>query len=116
MVKILEKFRVGSVDGSKHVRIFSYAVGPHPLPVTALKEMACGTQGSHTMITSMGAIRTQIQGSYVDIISRPLVLSKEHPIEFSSIYLNAIGLGFTSTMSLPVFNTTTSPDNDNQTL
>ena len=28
---------------------------------TALKEMACGTQGSHTMITSMGAIRTSIQ-------------------------------------------------------
>ena len=59
--KILEKFRAESMDGSKHVRIFSYAVGPHPLPVTALKEMACGTQGSHTMITSMGAIRTSIQ-------------------------------------------------------
>ena len=59
--KILEKFRAESKDGSKHVRIFSYAVGPHPLPVTALKEMACGTQGSHTMITSMGALRTSIQ-------------------------------------------------------
>jgi voltage-dependent calcium channel alpha-2/delta-1/voltage-dependent calcium channel alpha-2/delta-2 len=100
----------------KHIRIFSYAVGPHPLPVTALKEMACDTNGSYTLITAMGAIRTQIQGSYVDIISRPLVLSKEHPIEFSSIYLNAIGLGFTSTMTLPVFNTSVSADNDNQTL
>ena len=67
--KILEKFRAESMDGTKHVRIFSYAVGPHPLPVTALKEMACGTQGSHTMITSMGAIRTSIQVKIVDLLN-----------------------------------------------
>jgi hypothetical protein len=46
---------------SKHIRVFSYAVGPHPLPVTALKQMACDTNGSYTIITAMGAIRTQIQ-------------------------------------------------------
>ena len=46
---------------SNHIRVFSYAVGPHPLPVTALKEMACDTNGSYTIITAMGAIRTQIQ-------------------------------------------------------
>ncbi len=46
---------------SNHIRVFSYAVGPHPLPVTALKEIACDTNGSYTIITAMGAIRTQIQ-------------------------------------------------------
>ena len=45
----------------KHIRIFSYAVGPHPLPVTALNKMACDTNGSYTHIATTGAIRTQIQ-------------------------------------------------------
>ena len=43
------------------VRIFTYAVGPHPLPTTALKQMACATDGSFSTITAMGAIRTKIQ-------------------------------------------------------
>ena len=45
----------------KHIRIFSYAVGPHPLPTTALNKMACDTNGSYTHIATTGAIRTQIQ-------------------------------------------------------
>ena len=43
------------------MRIFTYAVGPHPLPTTALKEMACSTGGRFSTITAMGAIRTKIQ-------------------------------------------------------
>ena len=60
----IKKYQAESMTFTKNVRIFSYAVGPHPLPITALKEMACGTHGSYTMITSMGAIRTQIQVSF----------------------------------------------------
>lgn len=46
---------------TKNVRIFSYAVGPHPLPTVALKSMACSTGGSFSTIIAMGAIRTKIQ-------------------------------------------------------
>ena len=46
---------------TKEARIFTYAVGPHPLPTVALKSMACATKGSFDTITAMGAIRTKIQ-------------------------------------------------------
>lgn len=52
---------ISSRSITKHARIFSYAVGPHPLPTVALKKMACDTGGAFTTITSMGAIRTKIQ-------------------------------------------------------
>ena len=44
-----------------NARIFTYAVGPHPLPTVALKDMACATGGSFTSIISMGAIRAKVQ-------------------------------------------------------
>ncbi len=50
-----------SSASSANARIFTYAVGPHPLPTTALKQMACDTGGGHSTITAMGAIRTKIQ-------------------------------------------------------
>ena len=62
--KVIAKYQAESMNLTKHVRIFSYAVGPHPLPVTALKDMACAAHGSFSTITAMGAIRTQIQVGY----------------------------------------------------
>ncbi|XP_071749131.1 voltage-dependent calcium channel subunit alpha-2/delta-2 isoform X14 [Lepeophtheirus salmonis] len=67
---------------TENVRIFSYAVGPHPLPTVALKTMACRTGGAFTTITAMGAIRTKVQG-----------------------------LGLITTVTYPVFNTSDGSDN-----
>ena len=58
---VLKKYRDDSKELTKHARIFSYAVGPHPLPIVALRKMACETHGSFSTITAMGAIRTKIQ-------------------------------------------------------
>ncbi len=51
----------GAANATGIVRIFTYAVGPHPLPIVALKKMACATNGSFSTITAMGSIRTKIQ-------------------------------------------------------
>ena len=59
--EVIKQYQNESNTITKDVRIFSYAVGPHPLPTVALKQMACATGGSFTTITAMGAIRTKIQ-------------------------------------------------------
>ncbi|CAB4059788.1 CACNA2D2 [Lepeophtheirus salmonis] len=92
----------------------SYAVGPHPLPTVALKTMACRTGGAFTTITAMGAIRTKVQDSYLNVIARPQVLNKIHTLQFTSVYADALGLGLITTVTYPVFNT--SDGSDNQTL
>ena len=59
--RILKVYTNSSREITANVRIFTYAVGPHPLPTVALKDMACATGGSFTSIISMGAIRTKVQ-------------------------------------------------------
>ena len=44
-----------------YVRIFTYAVGAHPIPVAVLKRMACRTGGQFTTITTNSGVRTKIQ-------------------------------------------------------
>lgn len=57
----LNKYMASDRNVTNRVRIFTYAIGPHPLPTVALKKIACATKGSFETITAMGAIRTKIQ-------------------------------------------------------
>merc|ERR1712223_1639134 len=112
--KILKVYTNTSRGMTANARIFTYAVGPHPLPTVALKDMACATGGSFTSIISMGAIRTKVQ-DYIRILNRPLVLSKYRNFVKTSFFSrDHLGLGFVTTITMPVFNTST--ESDNQTL
>ncbi|XP_059090756.1 voltage-dependent calcium channel subunit alpha-2/delta-2-like isoform X2 [Tigriopus californicus] len=111
---VIEKYSDPSKAITRDVRIFTYAVGPHPLPTVALKSMACSTGGSFSTIIAMGAIRTKIQSSYIGVLARPVVLNNEHVLAYSSVYSDVLGLGLVTTITLPVFNKSAS--SDNQTL
>merc|ERR1712088_1229114 len=77
-------------------------------------DMACATGGAFTSIISMGAIRTKVQ-DYIRILNRPLVLSKYRNFVKTSFFSrDHLGLGFVTTITKPVFNT--SKNSDNQTL
>ncbi|KFM73829.1 Voltage-dependent calcium channel subunit alpha-2/delta-1, partial [Stegodyphus mimosarum] len=68
--------------------------------------------GYFTAIQAYGQIRTKIQ-DYVKVLSRPLVLSGEKHFEWTNFYIDAMGLGMMTTITLPVFNRT---ETGNQTM
>ena len=43
------------------MRLFAYALGPHPVPPNIMRKMACDNGGSFSVIVASGAIRTSIQ-------------------------------------------------------
>ncbi|GFS40627.1 hypothetical protein NPIL_3371 [Nephila pilipes] len=98
--EVLEKY-----NSDKSVRVFAYAIGPHPVPYATLKEIACSNRGYFTSIQAMGAVRTKIQ-DYVKVLGRPLVLSGTRNFEWTNFYLDPMGLGMMTTVTLPVFNRT----------
>ncbi|KAG8192701.1 hypothetical protein JTE90_009725 [Oedothorax gibbosus] len=97
---VLEKY-----NSDKSIRVFSYAIGPHPIPYATLKEIACSNRGYFTAIQAMGAIRTKIQ-DYIRVLGRPMVSSVARNFEWTNFYFDSNGLGMMTTVTLPVFNRT----------
>ncbi|UYV64391.1 tag-180 [Cordylochernes scorpioides] len=96
----------------KHVRIFTYAVGPHPIPFATLKSLACLNRGLFIQITGMVSIRVKVQ-EYLTVLSRPVVYSGERNFQWNNFHLDTMGIGLMTTLTLPVFNRT---DKHNQSV
>lgn len=62
-VKSTFVIRYKADEDTKDVRVFTYAVGPHPIPTAVLKQMACSTGGQYSVITTRSSVRTKIQVS-----------------------------------------------------
>ncbi|KAI8504065.1 Voltage-dependent calcium channel subunit alpha-2/delta-1, partial [Branchiostoma belcheri] len=97
-VEVFEKY-----NKDRDIRIFTYAVGPPAYSTSALKWMACENKGYYVDIPAVGAIRQKTQ-DYVAVLSRPMVLSGEKQFMWTNIYLDAMGMGMMTTITLPVYN------------
>ncbi|XP_066284598.1 voltage-dependent calcium channel subunit alpha-2/delta-2-like isoform X1 [Branchiostoma lanceolatum] len=97
-VEVFEKY-----NKDREIRIFTYAVGPPAYSTSALKWMACENKGYYVDIPAVGAIRQKTQ-DYVAVLSRPMVLSEEKQFMWTNIYLDAMGMGMMTTITLPVYN------------
>ncbi|KAK3762796.1 hypothetical protein RRG08_040493 [Elysia crispata] len=157
---------------NKTVRVFTYAVGPTPNPVHAVRWMACANRGYFSQIPAMGAIRARVQNyeivlardkalarsrdaqwtscefntfrewdkqlvytsylsetlalgggrhdqweitldprEYIPVLSRPQVIKNKKTFEWGNIYEDYLGLGMMTTVTLPVYNTSSTSSN-----
>ncbi|XP_059148608.1 voltage-dependent calcium channel subunit alpha-2/delta-2-like isoform X3 [Physella acuta] len=130
----------------KEIRVFTYAVGPTPNPIHAIRWMACANRGYFSQIPAMGAIRSRVQdyeevlsrplalgqaehiqwtsshedtffdpenlsGEYIPVLSRPQVIQNKKTFEWGNIYMDHMGLGMMTTVTLPVYNRSLSSTN-----
>ncbi|KAK8396776.1 hypothetical protein O3P69_005025 [Scylla paramamosain] len=89
---------------TKSVRIFTYAVGPHPIPTAVLKQMACTTGGMYSVITTRSSIRTKIQESYSSVLSPAQPQNGFHTDQYTTTYTSAVTEELTVSISQPVYN------------
>ncbi|XP_041460745.1 voltage-dependent calcium channel subunit alpha-2/delta-2-like isoform X5 [Lytechinus variegatus] len=88
-------------------RVFVYKVGADSMVSSdGIRDMACTNKGYFSTIQSFGAVRLTTL-DYVPVVSRPMVLSGHKNFQWSDIYLDALGLGMMTTLTLPVYNTST---------
>ncbi|XP_020625790.1 voltage-dependent calcium channel subunit alpha-2/delta-2-like [Orbicella faveolata] len=90
----------------KKVRVFTFAVGPPAESTEALYNMACSNRGYFSRIQSVGAVR-EVSKNYIRVLTRPMAMApKENATDhtvWTSVYLDALGLGMMVTGTLPVF-------------
>lgn len=46
---------------TRQTRLFTLAVGPHPIPTLNLRNISCSTNAFHGAILTYGAIRSKVQ-------------------------------------------------------
>ncbi|XP_030646340.1 voltage-dependent calcium channel subunit alpha-2/delta-1 [Chanos chanos] len=100
-------------NAEKKVRVFTFSVGQHNYDTGPIQWMACKNKGYFYEIPSIGAIRINTQ-EYLDVLGRPMVLGQAKQVQWTNVYLDALGLGLVITGTLPVFNKTASKEDGSQ--
>ncbi|XP_069951527.1 voltage-dependent calcium channel subunit alpha-2/delta-1 isoform X1 [Cherax quadricarinatus] len=101
--EVFNKFQADNY--TKSVRIFTYAVGPHPIPTAVLKQMACSTGGKYSVITTRSSVRTKIQESYTSLLYPAQPLNGNHIDQYTTAYTSAVTEELTVSLTRPVYNT-----------
>ncbi|KAG0724738.1 Voltage-dependent calcium channel subunit alpha-2/delta-1 [Chionoecetes opilio] len=100
-----EVFKIYHADNdTKSVRIFTYAVGPHPIPTAVLKQMARCTGAMYSVITTRSSIRTKIQESCSSILAPAQPQIGFHTDQYTTTYTSAVTEELTVSLSRPVYN------------
>ncbi|CAG5128291.1 unnamed protein product, partial [Candidula unifasciata] len=89
---------------NKTVRVFTYAVGATPNPISALRWMACANRGFFSQIPAMGAIRARVQAYTRHLREKEIANAKEVAFE---ITIDPRELGMMTTVTRPVYNYST---------
>ncbi|CAB3986969.1 voltage-dependent calcium channel subunit alpha-2 delta-4 [Paramuricea clavata] len=89
-------------NGNKEVRVFTYLVGrENGSPFEALKWIACNNRGFFYRIETLSDVR-QTMVKYLTVLSR----SRSSKPKWTPLYLDALGLGMTSALVVPIFDKT----------
>lgn len=67
------------------VRVFTYLIGREVTDTREMNWMACANRGYYTHVTTLAEVREQVL-KYVPVMSRPMVLSRRHPIVWTPVY------------------------------
>ncbi|XP_064486796.1 voltage-dependent calcium channel subunit alpha-2/delta-3-like [Ornithodoros turicata] len=67
------------------VRVFTYLIGKEVTDTREVNWMACANRGYYTHVTTLAEVREQVQ-KYIPVMGRPIVLSRKHPIIWTSVY------------------------------
>ncbi|KAK7066041.1 hypothetical protein SK128_019722, partial [Halocaridina rubra] len=77
-------------NDTRNVRVFTYAVGPHPIPTAVLKQMACSTGGQYSVITTSSSVRTKIQESYTSLLTPAVPMRGTLIEQYTTAYTSAV--------------------------
>jgi len=96
--------KIANNSVTRQTRLFTLAVGPHPIPTVNLRNISCSSNASHGAILTFGAIPSKVQG-YLQVLGRPLALSQNQDlIDWSLSYPDVSGSGAVISITKPVFN------------
>lgn len=88
---IQDIFRKNNWESGNNVRVFSYMIGEQ-IPegdYEQIKLMACENRGYYTQADTVKETREQAL-KYIPVMSRPLVLSPQNPVVWSTLYVDMI--------------------------
>ncbi|PAA90939.1 hypothetical protein BOX15_Mlig007739g1 [Macrostomum lignano] len=85
------------------IRIFTYSVGQHQNPIEPLLQIACENRGFFAEIPARGAVNHQAQ-HVTTVLSRPMALYSADFYQWHNIYLDSLGLGLMTSITLPLYN------------
>ncbi|XP_022243201.1 voltage-dependent calcium channel subunit alpha-2/delta-3-like [Limulus polyphemus] len=67
------------------VRVFTYLIGREVTDIREVNWMACANRGYYTHVATLAEAREQVE-KYIPVMSRPIVLSRKHPVLWTAVY------------------------------
>ncbi|EDV24767.1 uncharacterized protein TRIADDRAFT_56910 [Trichoplax adhaerens] len=89
-------------NSEKKIRIITFVVGPQFYDTVPIEKLTCEYNGFLGKIPSMGEVGDAIR-QYTEVMNRPLLNDKNHPVKWTSVYWDKLGMGLVTTAVMPAF-------------